>query len=103
MSVSGKIRDRIAARFEEQDDLLAVGDPGSAEPHAHPSAQRLDVQTVSQAAVRAQGIGQSLPLRADIVARTVPLRSSIGLMIEAPDVASGIPDAETRIRRQGSP
>jgi hypothetical protein len=44
MSVSGKIRDRIAARFEEQDDLLAVGDPGSAEPHAHPSAQRLDVQ-----------------------------------------------------------
>jgi hypothetical protein len=59
--------------------------------------------TVSQAAVRAQGIGQSLPLRADIVARTVPLRSSIGLMIEAPDVASGIPDPETRIRRQGSP
>jgi len=41
MSVSG---DRIAARFEEQDDLLAVGDPGSAEPDAHPSAQRLDVQ-----------------------------------------------------------
>jgi hypothetical protein len=39
-----EIRDRIAARFEEQDDLLTVGDPGSAEPHAHLSAQRLDVQ-----------------------------------------------------------
>jgi hypothetical protein len=54
-----EICDRIAARFEEQDDLLVVGDLGSAEPHAHPSAHRLDVQ-------------QSL-------------------------------DAETRIRRQGSP
>jgi hypothetical protein len=39
-----EIRDRIAARFEGQDDLLVVGDPGSAEPHAYPSAQRLDVQ-----------------------------------------------------------
>jgi hypothetical protein len=37
-------RDRIAGRFEEQDDLLAVDGPGSVEPHAHPSAQRLDVQ-----------------------------------------------------------
>jgi hypothetical protein len=41
-------------------------------------------------------------LRADLVASTVPFRAPIGLMIEAPNVASGIPDAEMRIRRQGS-
>src|SRR5436190_23154247 len=35
---------RIAARLEEQDDVLAIGDPGSAETHAHAPAQRLGVQ-----------------------------------------------------------
>ena len=35
---------RIAARFEEQEDVLAIGDPGSAEAHAHAPAQRLGVQ-----------------------------------------------------------
>ena len=35
---------RIAARFEEQEDVLAIGDPDSPEAHAHAPAQRLDVQ-----------------------------------------------------------
>ena len=35
---------RIAARFEEQEDMLAIGDPNSPEAHAHAPAQRLDVQ-----------------------------------------------------------
>ena len=35
---------RIAAGFEEQENVLAIGDPGSAEPHAHAPAQRLGVQ-----------------------------------------------------------
>src|SRR5262249_16993580 len=39
-----EIRDRVAARFEEQEDLLAIGDPGSPEAHAHAPTQRLDVQ-----------------------------------------------------------
>ena len=34
----------IAARFEEQDDVLAIGNPDTSEPHAHAPAQRLDVQ-----------------------------------------------------------
>jgi hypothetical protein len=29
---------RIAARFEEQEDVLAIGDPGSPEEHAHAPA-----------------------------------------------------------------
>jgi hypothetical protein len=35
---------RIAARFEEQEDVLAIGDPSSSEAHAHAPAQPLDVQ-----------------------------------------------------------
>jgi len=35
---------RIAARFEEEEDMLAIGDPDSPEAHAHAPAQRLDVQ-----------------------------------------------------------
>jgi hypothetical protein len=35
---------RIAARFEQQEDVLAIGDPDSAEAHPHAPAQRLDVQ-----------------------------------------------------------
>src|ERR1700733_7309974 len=64
---------RIAARFEEQEGMLAVGDPDSPEAHAHAPAQRLDVQqSLGQAAVRARGTGRLLPSRADLVARTVP-------------------------------
>ena len=35
----GEVRHRIAARFEEQDDVLTVRDPASPEPHAHPPPQ----------------------------------------------------------------
>ena len=39
-----KVGNWIAARFEEEDDVLAIGDPGSAEAHAHAPVQRLGVQ-----------------------------------------------------------
>ena len=39
-----EIGHRIVARFEEQQDVLAIGDPVSAETHAHPPTQRLNVQ-----------------------------------------------------------
>src|SRR5262245_37400629 len=35
---------RIAAGLEEQEDILAIGDPGPPETHAHPPTQRLNVQ-----------------------------------------------------------
>jgi hypothetical protein len=41
-----EIGDRITARFEEQQDLLAIGGPGSAEAHTHPPAQRLDYSSL---------------------------------------------------------
>jgi len=34
-------RDRVAVRLMEQDDVLAVDHPLSAEAHAHPAAERL--------------------------------------------------------------
>jgi hypothetical protein len=42
---------RIAARFEEHEDILAVGDPDSPKAHTHASTQPLDVQ---------QSLGQRL-------------------------------------------
>jgi hypothetical protein len=42
MSLSGKYA--TGSRPEEQEDVLAIGDPGSAEAHAQAPAQRLDVQ-----------------------------------------------------------
>ena len=39
-----EVRHGIAPGLEEHEDVLAVGDPGSAEAHAHASAQRLGVQ-----------------------------------------------------------
>jgi len=39
-----KVGYRIAAWFEEQEDMLTIGDPDSPEAHAHAPAQRLDVQ-----------------------------------------------------------
>jgi hypothetical protein len=39
-----EIGDRVAARLMQQGDVLAVGDPLAAEPHAHPPAQRLGEQ-----------------------------------------------------------
>ena len=38
-----KVGNGIAARLEEQEDTLAIGDPASAEAHAHAAAQRLDI------------------------------------------------------------
>ena len=35
---------RIAARLEEQQDVLAIGNPDSSEAHAHAPTQRLDIQ-----------------------------------------------------------
>jgi hypothetical protein len=35
---------RIAARFEEQDDILAISEPDSPEAHAHAPAQPPDEQ-----------------------------------------------------------
>ncbi len=35
---------RPVARLEEQEGVLAVGDPVSSETHAHPPTQRLNVQ-----------------------------------------------------------
>src|SRR5215468_10226782 len=40
----GKIGHWIAAGLEKQEYVLAIGDPVSAEPHAHAAAQRLGVQ-----------------------------------------------------------
>jgi hypothetical protein len=37
----------IPTWFEEQEDVLAIGDPGSAESYAHAPSQRLDVQKSS--------------------------------------------------------
>jgi hypothetical protein len=34
----------IAARFEQQENILAFGDPTASEAHAHAPAQWLDVQ-----------------------------------------------------------
>src|SRR5262249_37253197 len=39
-----EISHRITARLEEQEDVLAVSDPVFSEAHAHPPAQRLNVQ-----------------------------------------------------------
>jgi hypothetical protein len=39
-----EIGHRIVARLEEQEDVLAIGDPVSAETHAHSPPQRLKVQ-----------------------------------------------------------
>ena len=39
-----KVGHRIAAGLEEQEYVLAIGDPGSAEAHAHAAAQRLGVE-----------------------------------------------------------
>jgi hypothetical protein len=39
-----EVSDRIAAGFEEQEGVLAIGDPDSAEAHAHAPTQRLSVQ-----------------------------------------------------------
>jgi hypothetical protein len=39
-----EVSHRIAARFEEQDDVLTVGDPRSTETHAHAPPQRLGIQ-----------------------------------------------------------
>jgi hypothetical protein len=62
-----EVGDRIEARLEEQKDILAI--LRSARACAGATARRT---TVSWAAVRAQGTGPLLPLRADLVARTVP-------------------------------
>ena len=40
----GEVGDGIAARLVQEDDVIALGDPGAAEPHPHPPAQRLGVQ-----------------------------------------------------------
>jgi hypothetical protein len=39
-----EVGDRIEARLEEQEDILAIGDPDPPEAHAHAPAQTLDVQ-----------------------------------------------------------
>jgi hypothetical protein len=39
-----KVGHRVVPRFEEQKNLLAIGDPGAAEVYAHPSSQRLGIQ-----------------------------------------------------------
>jgi hypothetical protein len=39
-----KVGDRIAARLEQQKNILALGDPTFSEAHAHAPAQSLDVQ-----------------------------------------------------------
>jgi hypothetical protein len=39
-----EIGDRIATRFEEQETIPAIGDPGSAEAHPHTPTQRFDIQ-----------------------------------------------------------
>src|SRR5262245_38377712 len=41
---SWEVGHRIAARFVQEHDVLAVGDPFFAEPDAHPAAQRLGEQ-----------------------------------------------------------
>lgn len=38
-----KVGHRIVARFEEQKNVFAIGDPGSAEAYSHAQAQRFDV------------------------------------------------------------
>jgi hypothetical protein len=38
-----KISHRIVTGFEEQKNVFALGDPGSAEAYTHASAQRLNV------------------------------------------------------------
>jgi hypothetical protein len=40
----GEVGDWITAGFEEEDDALAIGDPGSAETDAHAAAEGLGVQ-----------------------------------------------------------
>src|SRR5262249_50094820 len=39
-----KVRDRIAARFEQQPDLLAFGDPAPTEAYPQAPAQSLDIE-----------------------------------------------------------
>ena len=39
-----EVGDRIAARLEEQEDVLAIGDPDSSEAHAHAPTQTLHIQ-----------------------------------------------------------
>jgi hypothetical protein len=39
-----KVGYRIARWFEQQENILAFGDPAASETHAHASAQSLDVQ-----------------------------------------------------------
>lgn len=41
---AGEVGDRVAARFVQQQDVLAVGDPLPVEPHAHTAAQALGEQ-----------------------------------------------------------
>jgi hypothetical protein len=43
-AVLWEVSNRVAARLVEQDDVLAIGDPPSAEAHSHTPPQRLGVE-----------------------------------------------------------
>ena len=62
------VRHRIPAWFEEQEDVLAVGNP-LAPASAAATAQ---CKEAAAAEVQAGGTGQLLPERADLVARIIP-------------------------------
>jgi len=47
---------RIPAWFEEEENVLTIGDPSSGEPYAHAPSQRLDVQKPQR-----QGLGHQEP------------------------------------------
>jgi hypothetical protein len=85
---------RIAARFEEQDDILAIGEPDSPEARAHAPAQPPDEQQPFRQ--RFRDVVESGPWCQDN-----PTLSPIGLMIEAGWNPPGIPYLTTWIRRQG--
>jgi hypothetical protein len=43
-AVQREVGNRVAARLVKQEDVLAVGDPGSAEAHSHAQPQRLGIE-----------------------------------------------------------
>src|SRR5690348_7135818 len=64
-----KVSDRIAAGLEEEEGVLALGNPEAAEASAHAPLQWLDIEQPLRQGFRGRGIGQRLPARADLAAK----------------------------------
>ena len=67
-----EIGHRIVARLEEQQDVLAICGPVSAETHCASADARAQCTTVSGVEVRARENGRLLQVITDLAAMTIP-------------------------------